>query len=100
MACSDILITKSGALSTTEALTRRLPMILFGTTPGQEGHNADYFIENGAALRAHSIDNLLFKVDKILQHPGTLESMKRNAGKIRQPRAAQRILDDVISTLS
>jgi processive 1,2-diacylglycerol beta-glucosyltransferase len=100
MAASDLLISKSGALSTTEAVTCRLPMILFGTTPGQESHNATYFVENGTALRATSVHNVLFKVGRILDEPDRLHSMQEKAGLIRRPSAADDIIEDVLTAIN
>ncbi|MBS1186807.1 MAG: galactosyldiacylglycerol synthase [Burkholderiaceae bacterium] len=52
MACADLAITKPGGLSTSECLAMGLPMILNAPIPGQEEHNANYLLEEGAAVSA------------------------------------------------
>src|SRR5207247_2202736 len=41
MSRSDLIITKSGGLTVSECLARRLPMVIFSPIPGQEECNAD-----------------------------------------------------------
>lgn len=50
MSACDILITKAGGLSVTEAIAKLLPMIFFFVIPGQEKNNA-LFIQRCAAGR-------------------------------------------------
>lgn len=47
---SDLLVTKPGALTCTEALTMHLPMVLVNALPGQEEANAKMLSEQGAAV--------------------------------------------------
>lgn len=95
MACSDLLITKSGGLTVSEALAAALPMIVFDPIPGQEAYNADYVVEHGAALRANTFAGLTFKLEQLLRRPSALELMKKNTRSISRPDAAVRILEDV-----
>lgn len=52
MSEADVLITKPGGLTTTEALQKSVPMIVPFAIPGQEEENAEFLEENGVALRA------------------------------------------------
>lgn len=54
MSKADILITKPGGLTTTEALQKNVPMIIPFAIPGQEEENADFLEEQGVAVRASS----------------------------------------------
>lgn len=99
MDSSDILITKPGGLTVSEALAKCLPMIVFDPFPGQEGRNADYVTEKGAALRAINIMNLQFKLDALIRSPALLKEMKGNIRAIAKPDAALRILEDVSDVL-
>ncbi|HEU4752992.1 MAG TPA: glycosyltransferase, partial [Armatimonadota bacterium] len=54
MCVSDILISKAGGLTTSEALAMELPMIIFHPIPGQEYANRDYLVRSGAAIAADS----------------------------------------------
>jgi processive 1,2-diacylglycerol beta-glucosyltransferase len=47
MEVSDLLVTKPGGLTVTEALTKGIPMLFYQAIPGQEEENCQYFLENG-----------------------------------------------------
>ena len=50
MGISDLIVTKPGALTCTEALTMGLPMVLVNALPGQEQANAAHLQEKGCAI--------------------------------------------------
>ena len=51
LASVDVLVSKPGGLTTTEALLKDLPMIIPYYIPGQEEENLDFLSNCGAALR-------------------------------------------------
>lgn len=51
MGISDFIITKSGGMTISEALIKKLPIFLFPAIPGQEERNADFLINSGAAVK-------------------------------------------------
>ncbi len=53
MAASDVLLSKPGGLSSTEAAVANIPMVHIHAIPGCETHNARYFRENGLSCHAH-----------------------------------------------
>jgi processive 1,2-diacylglycerol beta-glucosyltransferase len=53
-AISDILITKPGGLTISEAMATGLPMIFYKSLPGQEEENSHYMTSRGIALNASS----------------------------------------------
>lgn len=50
MDASDIIVTKPGGLSSTEAATKYLPMVFINAVGGCEGRNFSYFLTHGYAL--------------------------------------------------
>ncbi|MBV8425313.1 MAG: hypothetical protein JO349_08970, partial [Candidatus Eremiobacteraeota bacterium] len=52
MHAADLLLTKPGGLSITEALVARLPMVLVKPLGGQEERNTRYFLKHHVALHA------------------------------------------------
>jgi processive 1,2-diacylglycerol beta-glucosyltransferase len=91
MAAADLLVTKPGGLTTSEALARRLPMLLVNPIPGQEEHNADALLELGVAAKASSLEVLAWKVDALLAEPARLEAMRSACGRVARPHAAAAI---------
>ncbi|MFZ2654352.1 MAG: glycosyltransferase [Victivallales bacterium] len=97
MAASDLAISKPGGLTTSECLAMGLPMIVISPIPGQEERNADYLLENGAAVKAHNAAVLEFKLAELLKNPGRLGEMGRSAARIGKPHAAMDILKIVFN---
>jgi processive 1,2-diacylglycerol beta-glucosyltransferase len=95
MAAADLLIGKPGGLTTSEALARGLPMVIVNPIPGQEERNADYLLEEGAAIRGNNLPALAWKLDRLLEDPARLAALRAHARRIARPHAAR----DVVATL-
>ncbi|MBB5190834.1 UDP-N-acetylglucosamine:LPS N-acetylglucosamine transferase [Silvimonas terrae] len=100
MACASFVITKPGGLTTSECLAMGLPMILNSPIPGQEDHNADYLLEQGAAVKAIDTTALVWRVEQLLSQPQQLQTMRDNALRIGRPHAAQSVLRTVLADLA
>jgi processive 1,2-diacylglycerol beta-glucosyltransferase len=96
MAVSDLAVTKSGGLTTSECLAMGLPMIVVSPIPGQEERNADFLLEHGAALKAYDGAGLEYKLRGLLQDPTRLNAMRASARRLAKPDAAESILKIVI----
>ncbi|MBI5216476.1 MAG: glycosyltransferase [Ignavibacteriae bacterium] len=99
MDVSDILITKSGGLTVSEALSKHLPMLIFDPVPGQEGRNADYLCETGVAQRVSSFINMRYKLNRLIEEPVSLSAMKNNAKNIAKPEATKTIISDILKRI-
>jgi len=54
MAAADVMLSKAGAVSTTEAVVAGLPLVHTGAIPGGETKNARFFAERGMSLYAQN----------------------------------------------
>ena len=99
MACADLVITKPGGLTTSECLAMGVPMVVYAPIPGQEERNADYVLEQGAALKAVDLISLEYRVRHLLAEPERLARMRECARRLGRPQAAQRVLDIVQAQL-
>ena len=99
MAAADLLITKPGALTMTEAFAVGLPLILHAPIPGPEALNAAYAVAHGAAISVgdKKISNV---VEELLKNPARLAEMKSCAQKISKPTAAAEIIKFLIKKLA
>lgn len=88
MAAADLLVTKPGGLTVSEALACGLPMAMINPIPGQEERNSDYLLENGAAVKASSAAALTGKIEDALSDAKRLKEMRGRAKKLGHPRAA------------
>jgi processive 1,2-diacylglycerol beta-glucosyltransferase len=96
MKISDLFIGKPGGLTTAEALACSLPMIIVDPIPGQEERNSDHLLEQGCALKANELTTLAWKIDRLLDEPERLATMRRNAGNLGRPNAARTIVDTLL----
>ncbi len=96
MTCADLALTKPGGLTTSECLAVGLPMLVVSPIPGQEERNADYLLEAGAALKAHDLAGVDFRVRQLLAEPSRLATLRIRARAIATPNAAQAILRHVL----
>ena len=88
MAAADIVLSKPGGLTSSEALARGCTMVIVNPIPGQESRNSDYLLENGAAIKINNAATLPHKLTELLESPKRLASLKANARKIARPQAA------------
>jgi len=88
MAASDVMVGKSGGLTTSEAMARGLPMIVFQPIPGQEERNCDFLQETGAGVRVHDYEELHYRLRHFETHPEHLGVMRAAALGIGRPRSA------------
>jgi processive 1,2-diacylglycerol beta-glucosyltransferase len=91
MAAADILVTKAGGLTLAEALAAELPVICFGSLPGQEKRNERFAAMAGVALVAGSPRQLRSALGAALGDAAVLESMRMQARAHGRPEAATRV---------
>ena len=87
MAGSDLLVSKAGGLTCTEAMQAGLPTVLCLCYPGQEEENRDYLVAQGAAARADHPDEIL----RLVGDPAALEALASYGHRAAPPGAARRI---------
>jgi len=88
MHAADVLVTKPGGLTTSEALVAQLPMVLCRPLPGQEERNARVLVESGAAIRSRAIEELPALVEMLLSDGNARERAVTAALRIGRPNAA------------
>lgn len=88
MSASDLIVCKSGGLTTTECLCVNTPMILMGRAYGQEKANVRMLTSAGAAFHITTSRELYELLNKVQDHPQMTESIRYNGELIRKPDAA------------
>jgi processive 1,2-diacylglycerol beta-glucosyltransferase len=91
MHAADVLVTKPGGLSTSEALAAQLPMVLLRPLPGQEERNLRYLASRGAALRTTDGEELVRAVDSVLHDERVARRLQSGARGLAHPDAAERV---------
>jgi processive 1,2-diacylglycerol beta-glucosyltransferase len=96
MAAADLLVTKAGGMTLAEAIATQVPMLLYGSLPGQERHNARFAARAGIALAARSRHELVRLLERALAEPELLEHLRDGVRRVRHPHAARRIVAAVV----
>ena len=99
IALADLIVTKPGGVTVTEALSMRLPMLLYRPLPGQEQANAQYLTGLGVAVMAEDDDSLGHLLLQLLTEPHELAQMKWNAARHQRSDGALRTLNGTLATV-
>ncbi|WP_051348495.1 MGDG synthase family glycosyltransferase [Peribacillus kribbensis] len=76
MAVSDLMITKPGGVTISEAMAMELPMLIHNPLPGQEEDNADYLLHEGFAILAKSNRDVNAQLKLLFSESGLLKQIK------------------------
>jgi UDP-N-acetylglucosamine:LPS N-acetylglucosamine transferase len=99
MTASDVVVTKPGSSTVSEALTLGRPLVLGPPLPGQEEGNVPYVVNAGAGLAYGRPSEAAEAVDFLLHEPETRWDMGQRAARLGHTNATGRILDLVQSLL-
>lgn len=96
MSVSDLCVSKSGGLTSSECMAMGVPMLVPNPIPGQEERNAEYLCEHGAGMIARSPGSLNYKIGKFLKQPDMQQRMRDAAKCLGKPHAATQIVQTVV----
>lgn len=99
MAASDLIISKPGGLTTSEAMAIGRPLVILDPIPGQEMANSDFLLERGAAIKVNRLDDLPFRLEQLLGSK-KLAQMTQAARALGHPQAARDICAAVLKRVS
>lgn len=91
MNAADILVTKAGPGTISEAFIAGLPMILYSRLPGQEDGNVTFVASTGAGVWAPHTDELVATLRNWLKHPEQQERAASISRSLARPDAAKQI---------
>jgi processive 1,2-diacylglycerol beta-glucosyltransferase len=88
MSISDVIISKPGGVTTAEALSKKLPMVIVKPIPGQEANNTAYLTKQGAAVKLLQPKEITRVIDGLLDDHHKLKQLKDACGRIAKPHAS------------
>jgi processive 1,2-diacylglycerol beta-glucosyltransferase len=91
MQACNVLITKPGGITITEAMISSIPLVLFSAIPGHEEKNVDFLTENSLAIHLKDIKNCSNTLTDLINYPLTLEKIKQNYCKYINPNSGKDI---------
>jgi 1,2-diacylglycerol 3-beta-galactosyltransferase len=91
MRTADILLTKAGPGTISEALNSGLPVILYDLLNGSEDGNVRYLVDHGAGIWAPTIDQVVANLNRWLDHPEERARAASACLTLARPQAAREI---------
>ena len=95
MDASELIVTKAGGLSSTEAGVKHLPIVFSNAIPGLETHNRDYFVSRGFAFYGETPDVISAVVNTVIASDALLSDMRARMAAEFTHRSAREIVDFV-----
>lgn len=97
MDASDILITKAGGLTSSEAMAKGLPMVIVNPLPGQEERNVRFLLKHEAALLVKSLGDLAVTIKGLFQDQEKFQALSSHAKALGRPQAAREAAELILS---
>lgn len=97
MAAADVLVTKAGGMTLAEAMAAELPVITYGSLPGQERRNERFAARSGIALVARTRRDLAAMLGRALTSPDLLKHLRERMRMLARPEASRTIVDLVLA---
>lgn len=98
MAISDLVITKPGGLTVSEALASHLPLVVINPIPGQEEENAEFLENSNCAIWLKKDDDHKNVLASILNDETRLLELQNNSIRLAKPNATQDICNVIFSS--
>lgn len=92
MQAADLLVTKPGGLTVSEALASQLPMVVFDAIPGQEEDNARFLVHRGMAMEVRNGKEAASVIGQLMAAPSRLAAMREACSRFDKSDAAGKIV--------
>ena len=99
MLAADILVTKAGPGTISEAFNAGLPLVLYSRLPGQEDGNVYYVVSEGAGVWAPTPDLIVSAVKNWIENPEKRKQAMAASRRLARPQAASEIAKILINQI-
>ncbi|QKG83414.1 galactosyldiacylglycerol synthase [Kroppenstedtia pulmonis] len=97
MDAADIILTKPGGMTCSEAIAKGKPLLLYGSIPGHEEKNSQFMVRNGLAKQVSTEEDLDCWLHQLLTDKnclvGVREKMLHWRRQIHPSKSVQAVLD-------
>jgi 1,2-diacylglycerol 3-beta-galactosyltransferase len=101
--CADLVVTKAGPGTITEAACCGAPILLMSHLPGQERGGVQHVTRAGAGRYLPRTSRLVTAIGQLKEHPADLAAMRAASARLGRPGVADRLaamLDDLVQARS
>ena len=95
MQSSDIIISKAGGVTASEALATELPMLVYKPLPGQEQSNIRYLSQKEVAKEVFNINDLFENILYLKSNPNIILDIKEKQRAIKKHNTAKNVVDKI-----
>lgn len=99
MNAADIILTKAGPGTISEAFIAGLPIILYSHMPGQEDGNVDFVVNRGAGVWAPDPTEVVTTLRYWLNNPEVLMNVARTSKSLARPDASRDIAARIVAAV-
>lgn len=92
MDASDVIFTKPGGLTSTEALVKNIPVVFTAAIPGCETKNREFFVSKGLALASEHVHIQISQGITLVENSDIRNAMTATQKRIAKPDAASDIV--------
>ncbi|MBP3040478.1 glycosyltransferase [Bacillaceae bacterium Marseille-Q3522] len=96
MTLADVMVTKPGGISLSEAIAVKVPLVLTPAVPGQERDNANLFEREGMAIKTNQEEDITPAIIQLLNQPSLRNNLIGNLEKNFHPHAANQIIEQTL----
>ena len=93
MAAADVLFTKPGGLTSTEAVAAKVALVHTKPIPGCEDRNVAFFTEHGMSVSGDREESMIQKGLELLRNPAAQARMRECQEKYGKPYAADAVCE-------
>ena len=93
MDAADLIITKPGGITVSEALAKELPIIIANPIPGHEERNCEFLLNTGVAMKVSNTCPPDEVISMVINDEERLENLKNNIKSIKKPNAAKSLVE-------
>ena len=91
MSASDLIITKPGGLTVSEAMAKELPMAIFRSYDGQEKDNAEFLKRHNLSFTLRKGREGIHHLNDFIANDQELEMMRNNIHIFKKENSSQNI---------
>ncbi|MDR1391597.1 MAG: glycosyltransferase [Clostridiales bacterium] len=93
MDASDFIIAKPGGVTTSESLSKGLPMIIISPIPGHEDRNTEFLLNNGAAIKTSKTFPIDEAIYQLFTNERRFKAMKEASLGLAKPNSTRDLCD-------
>ena len=91
MSAGDVIITKPGGLTVSEAMAKEIPMAIFRSYDGQEKDNAEYLLRHNLAITLKDGKECAKQLNALINDDEALDTMKNNIRTFKKNNSSKNI---------